>query len=100
MVRVYYPNGSTVDAVILSLRGRRMRVAINGGSDVVEFRFVLSDWITESGEVVVFDFLEILESALNELALSDAGDSLRRRPSWGTATFDAVSGGESKARVN
>jgi hypothetical protein len=53
---IRYQNGATFEAVILSLQGGEMRVALKGGDDVVELHFVNNAWLTEDCEPVTFDF--------------------------------------------
>ena len=61
---IRYRNGMFVEAVILSLTGSKMRVALKDGDDVAEFRVVKDTWISEDGEPVTFDFtLSILAAA-------------------------------------
>jgi hypothetical protein len=63
---ICYKNGSTREAVILSLAGTAMRVAQEGGEDVMQLNLVDGAWLTDDLEPVTFDF----NSALLEAARS------------------------------
>jgi hypothetical protein len=61
---IRYRNGLLAEAVILSLTGSKMRVAMKDGEDVAELRLIKDTWITEDGEPVTFDFtMAILAAA-------------------------------------
>jgi hypothetical protein len=61
---IRYRNGLLAEAVILSLTGSKMRVALKDADDVLELRLIKDMWVTEDGEPVTFDFtLSILAAA-------------------------------------
>jgi hypothetical protein len=55
-MRILYPDGSSIEAMILNLTGRVLRVAVPGGEDVLEFKLVNGIWLSEQSEGVTFDF--------------------------------------------
>lgn len=60
-VRVRYADGCCRDAVILTLNGAVMRVAVQGCDDAVEFTLINGNWFCEELEPVSFEFLCALE---------------------------------------
>ena len=61
---IRYRNGLLREAVMLSLAGGTMRVALKDGDDVVEFRLVSDIWMSESGDPVTFDFTMAILAAI------------------------------------
>ena len=54
-MRIRYADGSLADCMIIRLAGRRLRAAVAGAQDTIEFRLLLEDWVSENGEVVWFE---------------------------------------------
>jgi hypothetical protein len=54
-------NGSRVEALLLSFKTNRMRVAIAEMSDTVEFTVKGGHWVDECGEIIEFDALLLIE---------------------------------------
>jgi hypothetical protein len=54
---IEYPAGVIVEAAVLAMGRNRVRVAAAGFPDTFELKRSGQDWITESGEKVVFEFL-------------------------------------------
>ena len=52
-----YSSGIIVEAVVLSTRPNRMRVAVAGFQDALELRRVDGQWFAEGGEPVEFEFV-------------------------------------------
>jgi hypothetical protein len=53
---IRYGNGYTVEAVLLSRADDTMRVAVRGGSDVLELRNINGRWVSEDCEPVDVEF--------------------------------------------
>lgn len=53
---IHYRDGKTLAAILLSLKGNQMRVAVKDADDVGEFRLVNGVWISECCEPVTFEF--------------------------------------------
>ena len=51
-----YTNGQTIDAVLLSRREGKMRVALQGSEDVVELSEVSGTWVSDECEPVQVSF--------------------------------------------
>jgi hypothetical protein len=56
MVLIRYPNGQTLQGVILALGDQKVRVAIKDSDDVAEYRLISQRWVSEDCEVVAFEF--------------------------------------------
>ncbi len=54
---IRYSNGEVVEAVVLSARGNRMRIAISGDDDASELMRDGSQWFSGTGESVEFEFV-------------------------------------------
>jgi hypothetical protein len=55
-MRIRYSNGNTAEAVLLARTNDSIRVEVQGGSDVVEFRQINGRWISEDCEPVEVEF--------------------------------------------
>ncbi|HJZ97952.1 MAG TPA: hypothetical protein VKE70_15685 [Candidatus Solibacter sp.] len=66
MILVKYKNGRVLRGIALSLGDHKIRVAIQGSDDAVEYRMVSGAWISEDCEVVSFEFAD------RDLASEDA----------------------------
>ncbi|HLK65959.1 MAG TPA: hypothetical protein VKU19_21135 [Bryobacteraceae bacterium] len=53
---LHYRDGRVLAAILLSLKGDLMRVALKDADDVLELRLVNGVWITENCELVTFEF--------------------------------------------
>lgn len=53
---IRYGNGYTVEAVLLSCAHDTMRVAVRGGSDVLELRKINGRWVSDDCEPVDVEF--------------------------------------------
>jgi len=58
MILVKYNNGRLQRGIVLSLGDHKIRVAIQGSDDAVEYRMVSGAWISEDCEVVSFEFTD------------------------------------------
>jgi hypothetical protein len=47
-----YPNGKRLDALVLSMGGDAMRIAVRGRNETMELEFVYDRWISEDGQRV------------------------------------------------
>lgn len=81
---IRYRNGLLVEAVILSLTGTKMRVALKEGDDVTEFRLIKDIWISEDGEPVAFDFTMAILAAAGIVPPADS-PAPRRAPALSTS---------------
>jgi len=54
---ISYPVGVVIEGVIVSRTRNRMRVVAAGMPDALELRRTGSNWLTENGEEVQFEFL-------------------------------------------
>ena len=55
---IEYPVGVVVEGVVLSMEPKRLRVAVAGFSDALEFTRSGPDWVTEGGQRIDFGFLQ------------------------------------------
>ena len=55
MLRIRYANGTVLQGILLALGDQKIRVAIKGSDDVVEYRLVSQRWISEDCEVVAME---------------------------------------------
>ena len=55
---IEYPVGVIVEAVVLSMEPNRLRVAVAGFSDAVEFTQSGLEWVTERGQKIDLGFLQ------------------------------------------
>jgi len=53
---ITYSNGKTVEAVLLSRMGDTMRLAVQGGDDVMEFTEIHGTWVSSECEPVSIEF--------------------------------------------
>jgi hypothetical protein len=53
---IKYANGTKIEAVIVTRRENTIRVAVQGGDDVVEFTEVNGTWVSEDCEPVQIEF--------------------------------------------
>jgi hypothetical protein len=60
------------EAVILTLSGGMMRLAVKDAEDVLELRLVHGVWVTPDGEPVTFDFTLNIFSAIGIVPPADA----------------------------
>jgi hypothetical protein len=75
-----------------------MRAAVAGADDVVEFRLLFNDWVSETGEVVSFQFGDLLERYGAEIlpfAHSEAGSI-----TLSSKAFDGIRNAFAGASVN
>ena len=56
MLRIRNRNGMVLQGILLALEDQKVRVAVNGSDDVVEYRLVSQHWISEDCEVVTLEF--------------------------------------------
>jgi hypothetical protein len=54
---IRYPVGVIVEAIVLAAKRNRMRVVAAGFPDAYELRLSRGQWLTESGQMVEFEFL-------------------------------------------
>lgn len=52
-----FSNSVVVEAVVIHATKRRIRAVVAGLDDAIELRRVGSQWYSENGEVVTFEFL-------------------------------------------
>jgi len=57
-ILIEYPVGVVVEAVVLSIEPNRLRVAVAGFSDAVEFTRSGLEWVTERGQKIDLGFLQ------------------------------------------
>ena len=63
MIVIRYSDGSGQEGVLLSIQGETMRVAGKGSDDILEFRLIHGNWVSEDCDVVTFDLpLAIFEA--------------------------------------
>jgi len=53
---ITYSDGKTVEAVLLSRMGDTMRLAVQGGDDVMEFTEIHGTWVSSECEPVSIEF--------------------------------------------
>jgi hypothetical protein len=53
---IHYKNGASRSGLIVGLNGDVMRVALEGGEDLLEFKLVNETWLSEECEIVSFEF--------------------------------------------
>ena len=58
MICIHYSNGRVLQGIVMAFGDRRVRVAVKGSDDAVEFRLVNQVWVSEDCEVVKMDFAE------------------------------------------
>lgn len=75
-----YPNGTRVDALLLSRETDRLRVALHGRNDTIELQLVFESWMDEDGRRVSI-----------EAILTDSYHGGRQTKTKYTATADAAS---------
>ena len=56
IMTIRYSNGYTVEAILLTHTQESMRVEIQGGDDVAEFREINGRWVSEDCEPVEMEF--------------------------------------------
>lgn len=56
LTQISYADGSTRLAVLISLCGDAVRLAVKDSDDLVEFRLVGGTWVSEYGDPVTFEF--------------------------------------------
>lgn len=61
-ILIEYPVGVVVEALVLSFEPNRLRVAVAGFSDALEFTRSAQDWVTEGGQKIDFGFLQFSAS--------------------------------------
>jgi hypothetical protein len=74
LMLIRYRSGMMHEAVMLSLAGGTMRVALKDEGDVTEFRLVSDTWISESGDPVTFDFTIAILAAVGIVPPADGPD--------------------------
>jgi hypothetical protein len=63
MIVIQHSDGSTQEGILLSVHGDTIRIAGKGSDDVLEFRLIHGNWVSESCDVVTFAFpLAIFEA--------------------------------------
>jgi hypothetical protein len=53
---IRYTDGRTLTGILLALNGGTIRVAIQDGDDVAEYRLIGDRWVSEDCEPVTFEF--------------------------------------------
>ncbi len=53
---IRYINGSVGAAILIATIGNRLRVAVPGNEDIVEFRQLEGQWLAENGQAVAIEF--------------------------------------------
>jgi hypothetical protein len=56
MLLIRYGNGKVAQGVLLALGDQKIRVALKGSDDVVEYRLINQHWVSEDCEVVTIGF--------------------------------------------
>jgi len=56
MILVKYKNGRVLRGIVLTLGDHKIRVAIQGSDDAVEYRMVSGAWISEEIDSVTIEF--------------------------------------------
>jgi len=64
-ITLSFPDQRRLEGVVLAIGAGRMRVAVCGKSDTLDFRLVDGYWTAESGERVELDSLIALTSIAN-----------------------------------
>jgi hypothetical protein len=54
MIVIRHSDGSTQEGILLSLQGDTIRIAGKGSDDVLEFRLIHNNWVSEDCDVVTF----------------------------------------------
>ena len=57
-ILIEYPVGVVVEAVVLSIEPNRLRVAVAGFPDALEFTRSALGWVTEGGQKIDLGFLQ------------------------------------------
>jgi hypothetical protein len=80
---IRFPDGSAKEAVLVSLTGGVMRVAVARVEDLWEFRLVEGAWISDECEVVSFEFPPgIAKHEEFRLAVEEAVKPMKRLPGY------------------
>ena len=58
MLLIRYNNGSVLQGALLALGDQKIRVALKGSDDVVEYRLVSQRWVSEDCEIVAIGFAD------------------------------------------
>ena len=58
VLRIQYSNGTITHGILLALGDQRIRVALKGSDDVVEYRLVNQYWVSEDCDVVTMTFVD------------------------------------------
>jgi len=58
VLRIRYSNGIITHGILLALGDQRIRVALKGSDDVVEYRLVSQHWVSEDCDVVTMTFVD------------------------------------------
>ena len=56
MLLIRYNNSRVLQGILLALGDQKIRVAIKGSDDVVEYRLINQRWVSEDCEVVTIAF--------------------------------------------
>ena len=56
MLLIQYRNGLIQEGVLLAIKGNQLQIAAKDGDDVIVFRLLGEVWISESCEMVTFEF--------------------------------------------
>jgi hypothetical protein len=72
-VRIRYADGMCVSAVIITLDCERL-AHVAGLQDLIAFRLVQGEWISESGKVAAFEFPDATDAGVADVV------ALPRRP--------------------
>jgi len=63
MIVIQHSDGSSQEGILLSLQADTIRIAGKGSDDVLEFRLIHNNWVSEDCDVVTFAFpLAIFEA--------------------------------------
>jgi hypothetical protein len=58
VLRIRYSNGTITYGILLALGDQRIRVALKGSDDVIEYRLVNQHWVSEDCDVVTMTLVE------------------------------------------
>lgn len=84
LTQISYADGSTRLAVLISLCGDAVRLAVKDSDDLVEFRLVGRTWVSEYGDPVTFEFPHAVFEAIGITPPSPEADrQLRAKPGAG-----------------
>ena len=56
MLLIQYRSGRIQEGALIAIQGNRLRIAVKGRGDVLVFRLLRDGWVSESHEIVTFNF--------------------------------------------